>query len=74
MPFRALARQLLISLKEFEISHMLEASNQYANALATLGCSMIFHDESTSVAIVKRSTPLTEMLLKEEKEKLDPKD
>ena len=38
------------------------SSNQYADALTTLGSSLVFNEEATSVAVVKRHIPMTEML------------
>ena len=44
------------------------SSNQYADALATLGSSLVFDGETTSVSVLKRGTPLTQTAAKEDRE------
>ena len=73
VPYRALTRHLLSTFKETEIGHMPYLSNQYADALATLGSSLVFDENSTSISVLKRNAPLTKALLKEDCE-IDDKD
>lgn len=61
--YRALARHLLSMFKEVEISHMPRSSNQYVDALATLGSSFVFDVETSSESMIKRNVPLTHTLL-----------
>ena len=50
--------------KETKIKNMPGLSNQYVDALATLGSSLVFDKETTSVSVLKRNAPLMQTLFK----------
>ena len=73
-PYKAPTRQLLKTFEEVEMSHMPRSNNQYTDALTTLGSNLVFYEEDTSVAIVKRNVPMTKIFLESKDSKMDAKD
>uniref|UniRef100_A0A2N9IAW3 Reverse transcriptase domain-containing protein n=1 Tax=Fagus sylvatica TaxID=28930 RepID=A0A2N9IAW3_FAGSY len=66
----ALARELRIKrledyFEELTIEYTQRSDNRHADALATLGSKSIFDGKSTDVTILKRSSPITQLLHEE---------
>ena len=64
-PYRAMTQRLKDYFEELTIEHTQRSNNRHADALATLGSKSIFDGESTDVTILKRSSPITQLLHEE---------
>jgi ribonuclease HI len=64
-PYRAMAQRLEDYFEELTIEYTQRSDNRHADALATLGSKSIFDGESTDVTILKRSSPITQLLHEE---------
>jgi ribonuclease HI len=63
--YRAMAQRLEDYFEELTIEHTQRSDNRHADALATLGSKSIFDGKSTNVTILKRSSPITQLLHEE---------
>ena len=64
-PYRAMAQRLEDYFEELTIEYTQRSDNCHTNALANLGSKSIFDGESTDVTILKRSSPITQLLHEE---------
>ena len=60
-----MAQRLEDYFEELTIKYTQRSDNRHADALATLGSKSIFDGESTDVTILKRSSPITQLLHEE---------
>jgi ribonuclease HI len=64
-PYLAMAQRLEDYFEELTIEHTQRSDNRHADALATLSSKSIFDGESIDVTILKRSSPITQLLHEE---------
>ena len=63
--YRVMAQRLEDYFKKLTIEYTQRSDNRHANTLATLGSKSTFDGESTYVTILKRSSPITQLLHEE---------
>uniref|UniRef100_A0A2N9F0E4 Uncharacterized protein n=1 Tax=Fagus sylvatica TaxID=28930 RepID=A0A2N9F0E4_FAGSY len=64
-PYQAMAQRLEDYFEELTIEYTQRSDNRHTNVLATLGSKSIFDGESADVTILKRSSPITQLLHEE---------